>query len=589
MTRPAVGSIAPVIAANGQELRADVLSALIGMRISCGLRLPSRARLEFLDDGFSLSAGSTFSLGTAITVKARGGTVLFTGEVTGVELDMERGAPNLTVIADDASYKMTLGNQVRTFTNMTYSDIVRQITSGLGMAAKLTATSATFEYVLQTDSDFGFLSEIADRVGYDWWVDPAGTLQFHPMGSQAGTTPSLDWRSDGTMLRHFSVRASALHPQQVSVNGWDAKTAKVVASKSKKVTVVPDATLVTPFVSASRLSSHSTVTTGHQLFDTQSAGTDLAVSAATVAMTSSVTAEGVCAVNPDIQVGHRVSVGDVGPASGTYYVTEVEHTYNARGFETRFVAGERLPSGLVDTLAAPVVSSFRQDVLVVGVVTNTGASDSPKGHIKVKYPTLGDTIESAWARVISMGAGSARGMTFLPEVNDEVIIGFEGGDVSRPLVLGGLYSGTNAAHDYGVADGKVARRQIVSRLGHVIELGDGEGDTAQHISLTLAGGKHAVRLGKDGLTATVPAGQPVSIQAGDAKIDFDKQGNITLAGQKVTIKATQDVEISGMNVKIKANAAVEASGTQAKVSGSAQAELSSGGQTAVKGAMVAIN
>lgn len=588
MTHPAVDSIAPFVKVGGQELRQEVLSALIGMRISCGLRLPSRARLEFLDDGFTLSAGGTFDLGTTIVVGS-GRATLFTGEVTGVELDVERGAPNLTVIADDLSYRMTLGNNIRTFANVTYSDIVKKLASGIGMKVVADATNSTHAYVLQSDSDFGFLNEIADRVGFDWWVDSAGTLQFHPMGAQSGTEPEIGWGNAAAELRHFSVRASALHPQQVSVNGWDADAMKPVASQNRRVTRTAESALTTPFVSASSLTSYGTVKTGYRMFTRQGDGTDLATSAATVALASSVTAEGICLINPAIQVGHAVRVTEVGPASGRYAVTEVEHSYTARGFETRFVAGDRLPTGLVDTLSAPPVSSFRQDSLVIGVVTNLGNDQSPKGHVKVKFPALGDNIESAWARVVGVGAGSSRGMTFLPEVNDEVIVGFEGGDISRPLVLGGLYSTKNTAHDYGVATGKIEKRQIVSRLGHVIELGDGQGDADQHIWLTLAGGKHLIKLGKDGLTATVPSGQPVSISAGDTKIELDKQGNITMSGQKVTIKATQDVEISGLNVKVKASAAVEASGTQAKVSGSAQAELSAGGQTTVKGGMVMIN
>jgi uncharacterized protein involved in type VI secretion and phage assembly len=180
-------------------------------------------------------------------------------------------------------------------------------------------------------------------------------------------------------------------------------------------------------------------------------------------------------------------------------------------------------------------------------------------------------------------------MTFLPEVDDEVIVGFEGGDITRPLVLGGLYSGASAALDYGTANGTIAKRQIVSRLGHVIELGDGDGPADQHIWMTLAGGEFFVKLGKDGLAATVPSGKPAKVSAGNSSIEIDAQGNITLTGQKITLKATQDVEISGLNVKVKANVALEGSGTQVKMAGTGQAELSSSGQTAVKGSVVMIN
>jgi len=585
----AVGLLAPVVKAAGAELPAMVLDALIEMRISLGLRLPGRARLTFLDDGFAISAGSTFTLGTQLVVSDNTGNALFTGEVTGVELDVEYGAPNVTVVADDAAYKMTLGNKARTFTQQLYSDIVNTIAGEYGLSVQATATSSVQEYVLQMDSDFGFLCEICDRIGYDWWVDTAGKLQFHPMASAAGTGLTLAWESGSPRLRHFSVRASALHPQQVTVHGWDTREMTSVTATSREVSVTPDATLVTPYVTAGSLSSNSSAQSAFRMFSTMHDGTDLATSAATLAATSAVTAEGVSDASAKIVVGSKVTVADVGPASGTYAITEVEHTYTKQGFLTRFVAGDRVPTGLVDSLSAPVVSSFRQDALVVGVVTNMGDSESPKGSVKVKFPALGDTVESAWARVVSLGAGKSRGMTFIPEVNDEVIVGFEAGDVSRPVVLGGVYSTKNAALDYGVANGAVGKRQIVSRLGHVIELGDGDSPADQRIGLTLAGGEFVVDLSKQGLTAKVPSGKPVSISSGEAKLEIDGSGNITISGQKITIKGTQDVEISGLNVKAKANVAVEASGLQAKMTGSAQAEVSSGGQTAVKGSVVMIN
>lgn len=587
----AIGAIAPLITVDGSELPAATLNAVIGLRVSSGLRIPSRAVLEFLDDGFSVSASNTFALGNAIKIKTSDGSALFTGEVTGVHLEVQYGAPNLSVIADDAAYKMTLGNKARTFTQVTYSDVVSQIAGDYGMTVNATATSVTHEYLLQSDSDFGFLTEIADRAGYDWWVDADGELQFHPMGSQEGTTPTVQWDDTGGAgsLQHFGVRASALHPAAVTVHGWDAAQKQSVQATSGTVQGQPDATLVTPYLTAGSLSSHNKVQSAYRMFSQQGEGTTIADSIATRSLAGSVVATGVCQIHPGITVGHKVAVSGVGPASGTYPVTGVEHSYSERGFDTHFTAGDREPTSLVDTLAAPKPSSFRQDGLVVGVVTNLGDSQSPKGYVKVKLPTLGDQVESSWARVVSTGAGDSRGMTFLPEVNDEVIVGFESGDVTRPLVLGGLYSGASAALDYGAKNGTIAKRQIVSRLGHVIELGDGDSPADQHIWLTLAGGDFFVKLSKEGLEASVPSGQPAKVAAGDSYVEIDKQGNITLSGQKVSIQAKQDVEISGLNVKLKANVAVEASGVQAKVSGSAQAELSSGGQTAVKGSVVMIN
>ena len=159
MTRAAVGTIAPIVAVDGSDLREEVAGALIGMQVSSGLRLPSRVRLEFLDDGFALSAGGTFAIGHAVTVRVASGDKLFTGEITGVELDVEQGAPNLTVIADDLAYRMTLGNRVATYLNMTYSDVVSKLVSSAGLKKSITATSTTTAMAHWTTDDSTWIAD----------------------------------------------------------------------------------------------------------------------------------------------------------------------------------------------------------------------------------------------------------------------------------------------------------------------------------------------------------------------------------------------------------------------------------------------
>ena len=100
--------------------------------------------------------------------------------------------------------------------------------------------------------------------------------------------------------------------------------------------------------------------------------------------------------------------------------------------------------------------------------------------MKVKYPVpqgAGSDVVSNWARVLSLGGGPARGMVFLPEVDDEVLVAFEGGNTSRPVVIGGLFSekkglptGTKA-----IDQAKVNFRRIASRSGNLIELSDESG------------------------------------------------------------------------------------------------------------------
>ncbi len=174
-----VGTIAPIIKINGVELSTDLALRLSSVRISLGLRIPSRTVLEFDDFGFAISAGGSITMGAPVTISVSGGdTPLFDGEITGINLDLDRGHPMLSVVADDPSYKLTLGTKVRTFTNMSYSQIVSQIGSEIGVSVDADSTPTTYEYLIQSDTDFGFINEMADRVGYDWWVDSTRTLNF---------------------------------------------------------------------------------------------------------------------------------------------------------------------------------------------------------------------------------------------------------------------------------------------------------------------------------------------------------------------------------------------------------------------------
>jgi uncharacterized protein involved in type VI secretion and phage assembly len=580
----AIGLIAPIVKLSGTELTAVQVDNLQSLTISRGLRLPARASLQFADPGFVLSAAGTFALGSTVTISTSDGTDLFAGDITGLNIDLEYGTPSLSVVADDPSYKMTLGTKVRTFTNVSYTDVVSQIAREHGLTASTDPLTMTYEYLMQSDTDFGFITEMADRAGYDWWVAPDKTLTFKKVGSVTDQ-PQLTW---GEGLRHFAVRATGLHPGQITVTGWDPKLKQGISANS--TTPSPDTTaqLLQQFLTESGLGSNGVVTAADPAGSTSDA-TMLADRLADRWLAGAVTAVGTAQVTPALVPGGKVEVSDAGPLSGVYAVTEVEHSYGGvRGFETRFTAGDRQPRSLVDTLSTTVPSSFRRVGLLIGVVTNITDPDS-SGRVKVKFPSLGDDVESEWARVVSVGAGAGRGVTFLPEVNDEVIVGFEGDDITRPLVFGGLYNGKDVGLDYGVQNGAVAKRQIVSRAGHVIELADADADPDQHIAMTLKGGNHVLHLGKDNLLAKVPAGTPATLQAGDAKVDIDGQGNMTLEATKITIKATTDVEISGLNITLKATTKLAGSAMQVQMQGTATAELSASGQTSVKGAVVMIN
>ena len=123
----ALALIAPEIKVNGALVGDLELDQLDGVRISRSLGLPGRAVLRFSDIGYSVAAGQLFVIGAEVEISTVSGTTLFLGEVTGVELNLDRGQPEFTVIADDLAYKMTLGTKVRTFTMVAYSEVISKI------------------------------------------------------------------------------------------------------------------------------------------------------------------------------------------------------------------------------------------------------------------------------------------------------------------------------------------------------------------------------------------------------------------------------------------------------------------------------
>ena len=583
-----ITQIAPIIKVNGAELPVDILGSLVHVEIDRGVNLVGRATLKFVETGFDLAAQPKFALGTAVAISDGAGVALMSGEVTAISLD-QGGAygpasTELTVTVDDKAYKLGQTTQHTTHLKSKYSDVLGKMAGAAGLTASVVDTAEVHDYLLQSGTDLAYLDWVARRLGLLWWVDGTKLEVVKPGTSSGTTTVTL-----GEDLIRLSTRASGRHPGKVTVTGWDEQQ-QVAITGSTTAPNKQESKLVEKYPGrggppGAGVSVPAWPTTTSEA---------TAISAAMVAQATSaaVTTRGTCFVNGAIKPGSTVSVRNAGPATGSYYVTRVQHVYGRGGFDTHFTAGPIQPDALVDLLGPPPEASGAHiSGLVVGVVTNL-KDEKSWGRVKVKFPTLGSGVESAWARVVTIGGGAQRGAVFMPEVNDEVLVGFEQGDTRRPVVIGGLFSARNKLpSEDTVANGEVAYRRITSRRGHYLELGDGSSEDKQHIMLQLEGQQHKIRLGKDKLEIAVPD-KPVSITNGQAKIEFSANGDITIEGNTVTIKAKQgainaeaaagDVQVKGMNVKAESQINVN-------IKAGAMGTVEATGVMTVKGATVAIN
>ncbi len=168
-----------------------------------------------------------------------------------------------------------------------------------------------------------------------------------------------------------------------------------------------------------------------------------------------------------------------------------------------------------------------------------------QGRVQLRLPFVeaGDGGAAlAWARLATLMAGGDRGTWFIPEVDDEVLVAFVGGDPRRPVVIGALWNGVDAPPETMDSDNNV--RSVTSRSGHRLVFDDTAG--AEQVVLETQGG-HT-------LTLNDSAGGIVTLEhANGAKITIDAAGNIEItANVKVKIQAPAGLDITAAMVTVDA-------------------------------------
>jgi uncharacterized protein involved in type VI secretion and phage assembly len=205
------------------------------------------------------------------------------------------------------------------------------------------------------------------------------------------------------------------------------------------------------------------------------------------------------------------------------------------------------------SLAEILKQSKKQESLILGVVSGvvTNNQDPDKlGRIKVKLPRISGEDESNWARVISFMAGQDRGAFYLPEVDDEVLVAFEYGDINQPYVLGSLWNGVDTPpEDNG--DGENNIRVIKSRSGHVVRLDDTDG--AEKIEIIDKSENNLITIDTSENKITISSDQDIDILAPSGKVLID--------ANEFEIKSAGDSKIeSGANLDVNASGDLNAAG-----------------------------
>jgi phage protein D len=544
-----------LISLQGKPLPTPLYDLLTLVRVEESVQLPDAFLLRFHDPNFELFDQMTFPIGAKIAISFgnEGEMVRVTqGEVTALSIEQESAGPHQLVVSGmDVAHRLALGPKTRTFQQMTDADIARQITAEYGLEADIDATPEVHAYVLQaSQSDYAFLKQRAGHIGFDVWVaDNRLFFKSQPRASVA--PPALRW---GSNLHRFKVRfSSSERCDEVTVRGWNPDAKEAIVGRATEGDAGTSAPAAGQLLGAARSAfGEAKRFAGQFPVQTQGEADALARALMLKASGEAVIARGEAAGDPLIAAGATVHVGGVGEKlAGSYRVTSTEHLYGAGiPYVTRFVCGGKDPGALADLVAngaGAAESSRGWEGLVVGVVTNN-ADTGALGRVRVKFPSLSDGHESTWARLVSPGAGNGRGLLCIPEVNDEVLLGFEQGDKRRPLVLGGLWNKLDPppppAKGEAVRDGKVVERLWTSRKGHRIAVSD---DDEGFVEVRFGGEKEAsfLRITKEGVDLHGQEKAGVSSR----EITLKAEGKLILEAKAIQIKG-DIVEVSGHPIRL---------------------------------------
>lgn len=189
--------------------------------------------------------------------------------------------------------------------------------------------------------------------------------------------------------------------------------------------------------------------------------------------------------------------------------------------------------------------------VTVGLVTNNKDPEG-LGRVKVKFPWLSAQEESYWARILTPMAGNGRGIYFLPEVDDEVLVAFEQGDMNFPYILGALWNGQDKPPGKN-DDGKNNQKIIKSRSGHMIVLDDTNGK--EKIIIQDKTGNNKIVIDSKENTMNIKVEKDLTIET-KGKITLKSSDNdVSIQCKNLSIKTQENYQLeAGKNCTVKAKA-----------------------------------
>ncbi|MEL7355586.1 MAG: VgrG-related protein [Cyanobacteria bacterium J06560_6] len=600
----------PLLTIEGEEAPTELTDDILEILVEESLHLPSAFTLIFRNSAAPGQENSTFwqhqdrfEIGGKIELGFRSnateakeyeeqaeGTVL-KGEITAIETHFTAGAQAPIIIRGyDVSHRLHRGKFNRSFQNMTDSDILKKIAGETGISTGTVDDSgAPHDYLFQANqTNMEFLRDRAARNGFELFTQN-GELHFRQPKSEKSL--KLTWLKD---LSSFYVRvSSAQQVDSVEVRGWDYQQKRAIVATQSAEKVITQTQYGKGKETSSSFEEHPVapkmIVVDRPVFTTEEAET-MAQALFDELGGEFVQADAQAEGSPDIRPGRIVTLQEMNKYDGDYYITEVRHLFSERVYTTEFSVRGLRGNDLFSILS-PQPRLKAGETLLVGIVTDN-QDPNGLGRVRVKCPTLTEDHESNWARVLGAGAGKSRGFDCLPEIDDEVLVGFEHGDIHRPYIIGGVWNGEDAPPenvDDAVSGGKVRLRTFKTRTGHTLQFIEEDASGSQagiHISSVYG---HQVYLNDSdrAILVKTKGGHTLKLSDQAQHIEMSSTGTIAMKAPRqisLTVGGSQ-VELTPLGVNIQGSQCIMQGQAQSTVQGGLVNVLASG-VTTVQGSVL---
>ena len=538
-------------------------------------------------EDFAVSASETFVPGNAITIEIgyhNSNVTVFSGIVTSQALRFEAEAgARLEVGCRDKAIAMSIGRKSTAWSKTKDSDAISSLISAAGLSAKVVATPIELPELVQYDaSDWDFVIARAEANGL---VVAAYNGTVNVIDPGKSTAPVLTATFGDSMLGFRTEMNAATQLSQVTAKAWDYQTQAVVSSSAPNTSPGPGNLASKSLAKVAAPADFTLQTSGAVAKDQLASWAGAEMKKSQLAkITGSVRLQGTSAPT----IGSFVTLAGLGDRfNGDHFVSEVRHEIEDGNWVTEIAIGLPWPA-YEQAVAAPRAAGLLPGIGGLTTATVLKIDQDPDGEyrIKLNVPLFSDQ-QGLWARLANLYASSGAGAFFLPEIGDEVIVGFLNQDPRFPIILGSVYSQKNKPFAAFTPNEKNGLKGIVSKKALQLLF-----DDENMILTAITPKKNKVVLDdKNGqIEMADQNGNAITLSSSGIKIHSDKAITIT-SGQTIAVQGETgitvessggDVATTGVNIKETAQI-----GFSAKANATATVEASA--QMTLKAAMIMIN